>query len=257
MHSRQFYYGNGNYDCTRLPYLRLYRDQRRYMQRYLRKPPEMKVLSLTTKLIQLNTHLLYFPPDRPGQLVTSLPDDDIKEILYHTMPNIWKKKIVEQGNNYLDGPVHFMAKFFEKRKKNLEKSIPPTVLTRNKRKSKKGCKKRKSTNFNDSDNEDSEGLLGKKFCQYHGICWHTTDQCTTLKVLVKHAKQKKSKHFDKKKRFTKHEVNVMAQKQVKKALKQKKRKYTEELHAFKKTVFPILTKNPWTAAPTKKTRFEN
>ena len=56
----------------------------------------------------------------------------------------------------------------------------------------------------------------------------TTDQCTTLKALIKKAKQKKSKHFDKKKSFTKHEVNVMVQKQVKKALKQKKRKHTEE-----------------------------
>ena len=38
-----------------------------------------------------------------------------------------------------------------------------------------------------------------KFCHYHGMCRHTIDQCTTLKALVKHAKQKKSKHFDKKK----------------------------------------------------------
>ena len=72
-----------------------YRDQRRYMQRYLKKPPDMKVRSFTTRLIQLNTYLPYFPPDRPGQLVTSLPDDDIKEILYHAMPNMWKKKMVE------------------------------------------------------------------------------------------------------------------------------------------------------------------
>ena len=31
-------------------------------------------------------------------------------------------------------------------------------------------------------------------------------------ALTMHAKQKKSKEFDKKKRFTKHEVNVMVQK---------------------------------------------
>ena len=43
----------------------------------------MKVQSFTTRLIQLNTYLLYFLPDRPGQLVTSLPDDDIEETLYH------------------------------------------------------------------------------------------------------------------------------------------------------------------------------
>ena len=52
----------------------------------------MKVRSFTTRLIQQNTYLPYFPPDRPGQLVASLPEDNIKEILYHAMPNTWKKK---------------------------------------------------------------------------------------------------------------------------------------------------------------------
>ena len=37
-----------------------------------------------------------------------------------------------------------------------------------------------------------------------------------------------------KKRFTKHEVNVMVQKQARKALKQKIRKCIEELRAFEK-----------------------
>ena len=66
----------------------VYRDQRRYMQRYLKKPPDMKVQSITTRLIQLNTYLPYFWPDHPGQLITSLPDDDIKEILYYARPNM-------------------------------------------------------------------------------------------------------------------------------------------------------------------------
>ena len=47
-----------------------------------------------TRLIQLNTYLRYIQSDRPGQLGTSLPNDDIKEILYHAMPNTWNKKIV-------------------------------------------------------------------------------------------------------------------------------------------------------------------
>ena len=185
-----------------------YRDQRQYKQRYLRKHPEMKVRSFTTRLIELNMYLLYF--DLPGQLVTSLPDDDIKEILYHAMPNTWKKKMVEQGYSYLDGPIHAMVEFFETRIENLEKSISPSVPSRNQKRSKKVSKKK----------EESEGKQeGKKFCQYHGMCGHTTDECTTLKALVKQAKQKKGSHFQKKKRFTKHKVNIMVQKQVKKAMK--------------------------------------
>ena len=99
-----------------------YCDQKQYMQRYLRKPTDMKVRLFTTRLIQLNMYLLYFP---------SLPGDDIKEILYHAMPNMWKKKMVEQGYNYLDGPIHSMVDFFKTRIENLEKLIPPSVPLRN------------------------------------------------------------------------------------------------------------------------------
>ena len=80
----------------------------------------MKVWSSTTRLIQLNTYLLHFPPDHSGQLVTSLPDDDIKGMLYQPMPNTWKKKMVEQRYNYLDGPIYSMAEFFKTRIENLE-----------------------------------------------------------------------------------------------------------------------------------------
>ena len=42
------------------------------------------------------------------------------------------------------------------------------------------------------------------------------------------------KHFEKKKRYTKHKVSIMVQKQDKKALKKKKKKHTEELSTFEK-----------------------
>ena len=54
------------------------RDQRPYMQRYLRKPPEMKVQTFTTRLLQLNAHLAYFPPDHAKQSVNPLPEDKVK-----------------------------------------------------------------------------------------------------------------------------------------------------------------------------------
>ena len=95
----------------------------------------MKAQSFTTRLIQLNKYLQFFPLDLPGQLVTSLPDNDIKEILYHTMPNMWEKKMVEQGQNYLDGLIHSMAKIFEIMFENLEK-INPTKCSLKKQENK-------------------------------------------------------------------------------------------------------------------------
>ena len=87
-----------------------------------------------------------------------------------------------------------MAEFFVLRIENMEKSFPLSVPSRNNRKSKKGAKKSKSVTYNDSEDEDSDqGHTGKKFCQYNGTCRHTTDQCITLKALVKQAKQKRSR----------------------------------------------------------------
>ena len=63
--------------------------------------------------------------------------------------------MVEQGYNYLDCPIDSMAKFFETRIENLEKSIPPSVPSRNNKKSKKGIKKRKSVTFNDIEERHS------------------------------------------------------------------------------------------------------
>ena len=76
-----------------------------------------------------------------------------------------------------------MAEFFETRIENIEKSIPPSIPSRNRKKSKK---KKKGVTFNDSDDEDSdEKHKGKKFCQYHDTFGHTTDECITLNALVK------------------------------------------------------------------------
>ena len=58
--------------------------------------------------------------------------------------------MVEQGHNYLHGPIHSMVKFFMSRIENLEKSIPPSVPSRNRKKNKKGSKKRKIATSNNS-----------------------------------------------------------------------------------------------------------
>ena len=144
--------------------------QRQFMQRNLRKPSHMKVRVFNTRLGRV---LTLFLPDCPGQLVTSLPDDDIKEIFYHAMPNTWKNKIVEQGYNFLDGPIHSIVIFFGTRIEKFEKSIPPNVPSRNRKKKKKGTKKRKLVSFDDSDDKDSDEEQGIKFRKYHGTCGHS------------------------------------------------------------------------------------
>ena len=48
----------------------------------------MKVQVMTTYSVK---QMLYFPLDYLGQLVISLPDEDIKEILSHAIQNLRQK----------------------------------------------------------------------------------------------------------------------------------------------------------------------
>ena len=194
-------------------------DQRQYMQRYLRKPPEMKVRTFTTRLLQLNAYLANFPPDWAGQTVNPIPADNVKEILYHTMPNTWKKKMVEQGYNYLDSSIQQMTEFFETRVENQEKSNSKKESKKNQGKQNhKKNKKRKHSSYGVSENMNSQGSeTGKTFCQYHGMCGHTTNECTLAKTLVQKKKLRKYK-ANKERKYTKHEVNVLVERKVKKAM---------------------------------------
>ena len=88
----------------------------------------MKVHIFTTRLIQLNNNLPYFLPDCVGQMVTALPGDEVKEILYHAMPNSWRKKMIKQGYNYLDGSSQEISGLFETRVENLEIPVPPPAV---------------------------------------------------------------------------------------------------------------------------------
>ena len=64
-------------------------------------------------------------------------------------------------------------------------------------------------------------------------------------------------HSNQKKKNTKHKVNIMVQKQVKKALKQKKRSILRNYVHLKQWVFLILLRNLLTVDPAKKAKFEN
>ena len=97
----------------------------------------MKVCAFSTRLIQLNNYLPYFPPDRIGQMIATLPDDKVKEILYHAMPNSWRKKMTELGHNHLNKFTQEMSGFFETRVVSLETQTPPPAVRSLPRKKKK------------------------------------------------------------------------------------------------------------------------
>ena len=125
-----------------------------------------------------------------------LPDYMVKEILFYSTPDLWHKRMTEQGYNYIDDAMtlHHMADFFETRCENLE--VKPTGKKSSKD-SKKPSKKHKAVQFATSDEESSEDEKPKKtnklYCLHHRRCGHTSERCSVLKDLVKQSKKKKAK----------------------------------------------------------------
>ena len=147
---------------------------------------------------------------------------------------------MEQGYNYLDGSIQAISEFFENRIQKLEPTAVSTVSRKSNKKprNKKSSKKRKATTFKDSEEESSEEEKTdkKRFCKFHSMCTHTTDECAILKTLIKQAKNKRPK-LNKKKKYTQLEVNVLVQKKVKQVVKNQKKKsqtYSKDLNAFTK-----------------------
>ena len=143
-----------------------YQDQKRHMYRYLRKPKTMKVRTFTTRIIQLNNYLPYFPQDFVGQMGTALPDDEVKEILYQEN-NLTR---LQQPRQVYSRNVSFLWNCFEIKVKNLKTPTPPPVVRSQTRKKEKS-KKRKLVSFEDSDGDSSDDKKfpsKKKLCQYDG-----------------------------------------------------------------------------------------
>ena len=57
-----------------------YREQRRYMRRFLKKPETMHVRTFVSRVQELNNYLLKFPTETNGNAV-SLDQDELIETL--------------------------------------------------------------------------------------------------------------------------------------------------------------------------------
>ena len=68
----------------------------------------MKLRSFISRLQELNAYL--------GE---PLPADEMMDIIYHSMPTLWRNKMIEQGFNYADSTVKEMTDLFETRAENL------------------------------------------------------------------------------------------------------------------------------------------
>ena len=189
------------------------------------------------RLTEINGFLARFPPFGDDQ---SLPDEEIMDIAEYATPSTWQKAMIMHGFDPLDSTVSEFVEFCER----LEFS-ETTDISKGKNSqadSKNGhngaishAKPTARGNLN-RKRKEPEADASEKFCVYHNVYGHDTGRC---KVVLAQAKRmrgtweasRKKVHFNKddpKSTKNKEELHTLVEDAVKRALKEKKRKTTED-----------------------------
>ena len=150
--------------------------QKRYMRRALRKPRDMSIKEYDARLEELNNMLKWFCDEvdntrlcpRIGQKIDT---DEMKDILYFSIPNKWHKQAIVQGFNTLDKDRDEIVAFCERMEECEElEGDTKTKTVKNPNGQSRHNGKRKA-------NSSSVG----KFCMLHGKDkGHDTDECKVL-----------------------------------------------------------------------------
>ena len=73
----------------------------------------MKLRTFICRLQELNVHLEEFSLENTGQESAPLPTDEIIDIIYLSIPFMWKKNKIGNCSNYANSTVEEMIYFFE------------------------------------------------------------------------------------------------------------------------------------------------
>ena len=214
--------------------------QKRYLRRFLRKPPTMTTREYVARINEINAYLPDFPPAvAGGAQPASLPDDEIVDLLEFGVPNAWQRAMIVQDFDPLQHTVQEFVQFCE-RMEQLEstegRSPPqkPPAQPSNKN-------KRRREKDDPSSRTKPSGEKSKKYCLLHGEGNHSTDDCHTLKAQAKRMKATyEAQTPEKKKSYRqKEELHAIVAAQVEKSLaslqkasKKRKTSDTGEIKAF-------------------------
>ena len=130
-----------------------YREQKCYMRRFLKKPRSYSVREFSSRVQEINQYLPLFPSETE-EPARCLPEDELKEVLFHAMPSTWRQEMTKQGFTYPNHTVIDLIQFAER----LE-SLEPAELKKPAEPKKVNAvkmdqipkKKRKRVNFVPSD----------------------------------------------------------------------------------------------------------
>jgi hypothetical protein len=149
---------------------------KRQLRRHSRKPADMTVNEYFTAIQRINCEELPLLPPQFDD-TQCLTDEELTEIIYFGIPNSWKMEMVKQGFDPLE---HTLAEFREfcQRLEDIP-DFQPTNHKNGKASSNSSSKKPKT----ETNSKSKTG--GSKYCLVHGKGGHDSNECHTLKRMVK------------------------------------------------------------------------
>jgi hypothetical protein len=165
--------------------LRAYFTQKQAMRRFMRKPKDMKIRDYVDRLQEINNYLVHFPVKEGETAATSLPNEEMMDILLFGIPNSWQKKIVELGfDSIAHTPQEFVEiceriSYGEQVNDDGQKAKPKQNAGSKGAKWQPNSSGKNSSNSKRSDNSN-------KFCPLHKTHGHDANEC---KVLLNQAKK--------------------------------------------------------------------
>jgi hypothetical protein len=172
-------------------------NQKQYMRHELRKPNKLTARETSTRLVQLNSWLSYYP-NKSETGVTKLDETELREIYFRLLPTTWRRKMDENVNfdrstqglkdlvDYAERLETSEARFDGKTKEN---ASPKDKSQDGSNKAERHAKKGKSETGGAAHHGNGAQTNWTKDCLVHGIgCGHPSHKC---KVLKDHAEKVK------------------------------------------------------------------
>ena len=207
---------------------------KRHLRRHCRKPADMSVRQYYQNLYRINTQEIpNLPPFGARQ---NFREDEFIDIILYGTPGSWAREMERQGFDPMDHTPEEVVAFMEQ----LE-----SAESHEKTATKVETKKTDKPSAKSKDSKGGKSNKGKKYCEIHGHCAHTTKECRSKNKRYKSDKSD-SKSGDKDNKTWKHNANegttvskkelaVLIKKAVKKEVstkESKKRKSSDDEEGF-------------------------
>ena len=191
-------------------------NQKRYMRRFLRKPAGVSMRKFMARVEEINKYIEQMPPQVPGgPAPTKLDVTDLLDLGEFACPAKWQRGMVQQGFDPIAHTIPEMVEFVERYEMTEEQELHsgqnsntgqnaktgPSAKTSpkdgtGKISSAKTLRGNKRTNQN--DNDDAQ----QKWCKYHDVYGHSTEECKVIKdqiarMKASYKRQKTNKYSNK------------------------------------------------------------